>query len=163
MTIPIKECVAALHTSLKWLEDNRHRLHASNCYSYTPSAKCSCGLHRVLTDLRGTISDLDQPPPLNRFSNVEACEWQLQDTNEWAFGHKIRGIVRWPVAEIYFDEDRRRDPECPEDDPGYGWVWMVHGKLVQDGEVIGVTMRNRGVEGKLELAVEACEKELGLS
>lgn len=35
--------------ALAWLDQNRQRLHAPECSVHEPSARCSCGLHNVLT------------------------------------------------------------------------------------------------------------------
>ena len=36
---------------------NRQRLHAADCSVHEPSARCSCGLHNVLTLLNGVAND----------------------------------------------------------------------------------------------------------
>jgi hypothetical protein len=41
--------------------------------------------------------------------------WQRVGDDEWEFGEVVRGMIREPVAELYFDEDL-----AP-----VGWVWMV--------------------------------------
>lgn len=73
-------------------------------------------------------------------------EWQFHGDDEWVFGRKVRGMVRWPRAEIYFNEEL--------DSCKGGWIWMAW---------VG-PKRNyrRGVEGKLEFAVEAAERALGI-
>ncbi len=51
---------------------------------------------------------------------MDNAEWQLVDTEleGWVFGVKIRGVVRIPLAEIYFDEEK--------DGRDGGWRWMIH-------------------------------------
>lgn len=66
-------------------------------------------------------------------------EWQFRGDDEWVFGEKVRGIVRYPRAEVYFDEER-------------GWVWFVLGET-----------ENRGISGKLEWAIDECEKVMGIT
>lgn len=45
--------------ALAWIDARRQRLHAEDCSVHEPSAQCSCGLHRVLTDLRAVINSAD--------------------------------------------------------------------------------------------------------
>ncbi len=54
----IEECVTALRECYLWLDANRMRLHAPGCSVHRPDARCSCGLHRVLTDVCGVTNDL---------------------------------------------------------------------------------------------------------
>ena len=49
-----------LYAPIQWLDENRHRLHADNCTALEPSAQCSCGLHRVLSQLRQLKADLER-------------------------------------------------------------------------------------------------------
>ena len=70
-------------------------------------------------------------------------EWQLHGDNEWVYGIKTRGIVRRPIAEVYFDEDL--------EGPLGGWVWMVHSK----------DSIKRGLALSLDDAVLECESVMG--
>ena len=45
--------------------------------------------------------------------------WQLTGEDQWIFGVMVRGVVRKPVAEIYYDEHQY--------DPVGDWVWFLHG------------------------------------
>lgn len=56
--VEAQEKIAALENCLIWIDGNRRRLHEPNCTIHRPDARCSCGLHRVLTDLRGVIADM---------------------------------------------------------------------------------------------------------
>jgi len=49
-----------LNLPIAWLDRNRNRLHAEDCTALAPSAHCSCGLHRVLSQLRQLRNDLDR-------------------------------------------------------------------------------------------------------
>ena len=49
-----------LHYPIEWLDTRRDRLHAEDCTAREPSAQCSCGLHRVLSQLRQLRNDLDR-------------------------------------------------------------------------------------------------------
>ena len=44
-------------------------------------------------------------------------EWQFQGDDQWVFGKKIRGVVRYPIAEIYFDEEQTGR--------NGGWIWFT--------------------------------------
>ena len=78
-------------------------------------------------------------------------EWQMMSgNNEWVFGVKIRGIVRKPLAEVYFNEDIKQDG-----DPEYGWVWFAWTGR-KDGQP------ERGVACSLPAAVLFCENALGV-
>lgn len=50
--------VQELDYAVKWLEMRRIRVHDANCSYHQPSAKCSCGLHRILTSLSALHHDL---------------------------------------------------------------------------------------------------------
>lgn len=52
------DAVEELSNAVKWLDRNNDRCHAPNCTHFLPSAKCSCGLNRVMTGLRATLHDL---------------------------------------------------------------------------------------------------------
>jgi uncharacterized small protein (DUF1192 family) len=54
-----REAVPALQECYQWLDDNRMRIHSTDCSVHIPDARCSCGLHRVLTDICGVKNDLD--------------------------------------------------------------------------------------------------------
>jgi hypothetical protein len=62
--------------------------------------------------------------------------------NEWEFGEMIRGIVRHPVASIYFDDS------C--NSPIGNWIWLAPG------------YDKRGVAQNLGDAIEAAEREMGV-
>jgi hypothetical protein len=47
-----------LAASLKWLDTRRERLHYAGCTVHAPSARCNCGLHTALTDLRAAFNAL---------------------------------------------------------------------------------------------------------
>lgn len=72
--------------------------------------------------------------------------WQFQGNDSWAFGPLVRGVVRGAIAEVHFDDELKRRP-------GYGWVWVAF---------LGKGKTKRGVEGKLEWAVEKAERALGV-
>lgn len=76
--------------------------------------------------------------------NVKDYEWQMHSENEWWFGPKIRGIVRFPIAEVYFD-----------DELSYPWKWMVG----MNGALLEI---KTGFSNKIDWAIIACERELGL-
>jgi hypothetical protein len=40
--------------------------------------------------------------------------WQCVGDDEWEFGQVVRGMIREPLGEVYFDEEK--DP---------GWVWFT--------------------------------------
>jgi hypothetical protein len=40
---------AAADENRQWFEANKARLHAADCSYHEPSARCSCGLHKVLS------------------------------------------------------------------------------------------------------------------
>ncbi len=46
-------------------------------------------------------------------------KWQLVGEDDWNFGEEIRGMVRYPKASVYFDEDLVS--------PEGGWIWFVLG------------------------------------
>lgn len=56
--VEIAQQIPPIAASLVWLEANRQRLHSKDCLFHRPDARCSCGLHRVLTDLRMSLHDL---------------------------------------------------------------------------------------------------------
>lgn len=72
-------------------------------------------------------------------------EWQLIGENEWIFGHKIRGIVRKRLAEVYYTDGNA-------DGRSYGWVWFL--------SINGNSHPPRGKESNLRLAIEAAEEAL---
>jgi len=74
-------------------------------------------------------------------NNSQEYEWQMYGQDEWMFGIKIRGIVRNPLAEIYFDDEKN-----------YGWIW-----LLLDGT------EKRGVEPNLQFAIKAAEEALKIT
>lgn len=49
-------CKEHLDAAIGWLHANRFRCHTSDCSVHEPSARCSCGLHKCLTDLRAVQS-----------------------------------------------------------------------------------------------------------
>jgi hypothetical protein len=49
-------CKEHLEAAIAWIEERRMRIHAFDCTVHEPSAKCSCGLHKVMTDLRAVQS-----------------------------------------------------------------------------------------------------------
>jgi hypothetical protein len=44
--------------AVKWLEQRAGSLHDPGCTALRPSARCSCGLHRLMTGLRAVAHDL---------------------------------------------------------------------------------------------------------
>lgn len=58
MNQEISEQIDVIEKIHQWLDNNRERLHAKDCSYHRPDARCSCGLHRVLTDLGLSVSDL---------------------------------------------------------------------------------------------------------
>lgn len=44
---------------VKWMETRRERLHHEGCSVHAPSARCNCGLHKALTDLRAAHTALE--------------------------------------------------------------------------------------------------------
>lgn len=64
--------------------------------------------------------------------------WQHQGDNDWVFGPMVRGVVRKPVAEVYFNDGL--------------WVWFLSADRTE-----------RGKELNFAWAVEAAEKALGIS
>jgi hypothetical protein len=69
--------------------------------------------------------------------------WQHHGNNDWVFGLCVRGMVRMPKAEVYFDDDAKRG----------GWVWFITGPNMNE---------QRGIANSLEAAVDKCEELLGL-
>lgn len=63
--MPIPETsVDALKQCVEWLEHHKARIHHPVCTVIIgPSAMCSCGLHKVLTNLRLVIGDMENPSP----------------------------------------------------------------------------------------------------
>lgn len=49
-----------LHAALEWIENRKPRLHHEGCSFHLPSARCNCGLHKALTDLRAAINVLEE-------------------------------------------------------------------------------------------------------
>jgi DNA-directed RNA polymerase subunit RPC12/RpoP len=51
---------------------------------------------------------------------LEGLEWQLTDPemDSWEFGRKVRGIVRKPLGEIYFNPYKGG--------AGGGWIWLLN-------------------------------------
>jgi hypothetical protein len=89
----------------------------------------------------------------NRFSDAELCQsldgltWQCSGNDEWAFGLLVRGIVRHPYGEVYFDDERA--------DENGGWVWFVY-PLRYPSE----TSRPRGAEVYRRDAIDRVEQEV---
>lgn len=52
------DAVEEMANAVKWLEQRPQRLHDAACAVHQPSARCSCGLHRVMTGLRAVAHDL---------------------------------------------------------------------------------------------------------
>jgi hypothetical protein len=61
-SMPIPETsVDALKQCVEWIEHHKARIHHPVCTAIIePSARCSCGLHKVLTNLRGVIYDITE-------------------------------------------------------------------------------------------------------
>ena len=78
--------------------------------------------------------------PISR-ATFDLCEWQLHDANQWAFGLKVRGVIRHRLAEVYYDES--------SNDPRGGWRWYAN-----------LAPMDRGVSNCLEDAVSAAEQAL---
>ena len=76
---------------------------------------------------------------------IDYPEWQLIDENQWVFGHKVRGLVRERLAEVYYDE--QKDPS---------WIWMCQGARTEEGQM------TRGRANSLVFAVESAEEVLGI-
>ncbi len=68
-------------------------------------------------------------------------EWQRIREDEWAFGEKVRGLVRRRLAEVYFDEERNPS-----------WIWFAFIRQTFEG----------GSENTLQDAVAAAETCLGI-
>lgn len=49
-----------LANAFGWLDGNRGRLHTTDCIVHKPDARCSCGLHRCITDVRAVLNDLHE-------------------------------------------------------------------------------------------------------
>lgn len=49
-------CKEHLEAAIAWIEERKSRFHAFDCTVHQPSARCSCGLHKCLTDLRAVQS-----------------------------------------------------------------------------------------------------------
>ena len=47
-----------LEAVLAWMDSRRTRLHHDGCSAHAPSARCNCGLHKALTDLRAAVNQL---------------------------------------------------------------------------------------------------------
>lgn len=45
-----------LASAIAWIEERKQRFHAFDCTVHKPDARCSCGLHKCLTDLRAVES-----------------------------------------------------------------------------------------------------------
>lgn len=74
--------------------------------------------------------------------------WQLIGEDEWRFGVPVRGVIREPLADIYFTEGR------PDQERDYGWIWIV---------LVNGSANKKGGRGKafnLISAVKAAEKAL---
>lgn len=54
-------CLEHLRSAIGWIEERKQRFHAFDCTVRQPSARCSCGLHKCLTDLRAveTFGELE--------------------------------------------------------------------------------------------------------
>lgn len=74
-------------------------------------------------------------------------EWQHTGNNDWIFGMKVRGLVRDPRAEIYFNDS---------DGPTGGWVWMAWPSGRPGRPVV------RGVEEQFQDAAIEAERALGI-
>ena len=58
--MPIPETTgAALQQCVDWLEYHKAQVHHPVCTVHKPDARCSCGLHKVLTNLRCAVSDVE--------------------------------------------------------------------------------------------------------
>lgn len=74
-----------------------------------------------------------------------AWTWQRTGEDEWEFGEMVRGMIRAPVGEMYFDEDLSGREG--------GWVWFTR----------GVSPENpRGVAHTRQEAARRVEEALGL-
>ena len=73
-------------------------------------------------------------------------EWQFMGNDTWAFGVKVRGVVRDRLAEIYFDESHHGREG--------GWRWTV--RQVRNGRSAG------GYTGTLSMALDLAEAALGV-
>jgi hypothetical protein len=49
-------CKEHLDAAIEWIEGCGWTVHAFDCTVHQPSARCSCGLHKCLTDLRAVQS-----------------------------------------------------------------------------------------------------------
>lgn len=59
--MPVPETnVDALKQCVDWLEYHKSQVHHPICTVHKPDARCSCGLHKVLTNLRGVIYDMER-------------------------------------------------------------------------------------------------------
>jgi len=63
----LKEALTELSKILRechgWLTEHRQRLHHPICTVHKPDARCSCGLHGVMSRLSLTAHDLDNLKP----------------------------------------------------------------------------------------------------
>jgi hypothetical protein len=66
--------------------------------------------------------------------------------DEWEFGEVVRGVIRDPLGEIYFD------PDCKSKIGG--WIWFIHQHLPCDKQP------PRGIAARFQFAVEAVEESL---
>lgn len=77
-------------------------------------------------------------------------EWQLVAEDQWIYGIKIRGLVRRPKAEVYFDGEAK----------DYGWRWLVY-DVPEDPDKMRRIV-DRGTAMNLYSAVASAEEVLGL-
>ena len=70
------------------------------------------------------------------------CQWQHLSNDAWAFGEKVRGIIRNRLAEVYFSNATKEHD--------MGWIWYTKGR------------RDHGLEPKIEWAIQKAEAALGI-
>lgn len=73
---------------------------------------------------------------------MSEAEWQHLGDDNWAFGVKVRGLVRVRLGEVHFDPDRG------------GWFWFVRDP---------VGLRERSKATTLLEAVNEVERVLGVA
>lgn len=70
--------VEYLNEVVKWLDSRRERLHHEGCSVHEPSARCNCGLHKALTNIRAVVNELAAAPeapaqgdPLEKLTRIQ--------------------------------------------------------------------------------------------
>ena len=74
-------------------------------------------------------------------------EWQKFGEDEWAFGQKIRGVVREYKGMVYYSEEYKKP--C-------GYIWVAR------GNELAYAYEQRGMESSLTAAINQVEKAFGI-